>query len=74
MTIKEIERFQANGDDGKEYTIIIWQEFKTVRTMGNQTSVSPGLKSAKLADGRPCNRLEDNIFKVVETGNILTRI
>lgn len=72
--LKEIDRFKAKSASGKEYLIIVTQKFIDASTADDPNAIIPGLKSAKTADGRFLNFIDENTFKLVDTGEILTRI
>lgn len=71
---KEIERFEAESDDGTIYTVVIIQEYRDASSMSNPNSWVPGLKRLELLDGSAVNSLDSKTFKVVATDEIIRKI
>ena len=67
---REIERFTVTGDDGTAYEVVGYQEF--IRDgAGNWI---PGMKHLEIAGtGAAVNFVDDNTFKIFDTGEVLRR-
>nr|WP_323779586.1 hypothetical protein [Amylibacter sp.] len=71
----EIERFQTRGDDGNEYTVVIFQEVRDAGTLENPNATVLGLKRASLIGGGVhLARCEGDGFQTPGGGLKLTRI
>ena len=70
----EIERFQAQGDDEKEYTIVIVQEVKPAGSLENPNATVRGMKRVLLIDGTQLTAGEGGAFQTPGGGLKLTRI
>lgn len=67
-----IETFPAHGRDGRTYTVQIWRHHIDTSTLAGR-STTPGLKSARLADGRALNYIDPDTFEIVATGERIIR-
>jgi hypothetical protein len=76
MAIKRVdtvERFAATDEDGNGYQVIIRQEIIDARTNQNPYGEVPGLKSAKLSDGRQLRYINADTFEIFQTETIIKR-
>lgn len=72
-TRKEVDRFQAESDDGDVYTVVVFQEFIEFRSMtGNDWK--PGLRELKLLDGSHVNEIDSETFQILDTDEIIRKI
>lgn len=71
--IVERQRMRCRADDGSEHIIIEYQEMIDATTIKGRQFV-PGIKSLRDSHGRPCNFIEDGVFEIVQTGQIVRKI
>lgn len=69
-----MERFQVRGEDGAVYDVEIQQNRGDETLLDGTPHTTHGLKEAVLADGRRLNFVDDDTFKIVVTGEVVTRI
>jgi hypothetical protein len=67
----EIDRFKARSDDGKEYTIIQYQDYIQDR---NSDAETPGLKRLTTSEDLHVHIIDEKTFKIFETGEIVRKI
>lgn len=72
--MKEIGRFIAETDTGKEYEIIQYQEYIDASSHDNPNVKIPGLKSMRTANGFHVNFINPQTFKIVETNEIVKKV
>jgi hypothetical protein len=71
----EINRFKAKSEDGKEYTIIEYQEEHDVTSMPSEyREWLPGLKRLATSDGLAVNYIDSETFKIVSTDEIIRKV
>ncbi|NQT05426.1 MAG: hypothetical protein HQ577_05390 [Dehalococcoidia bacterium] len=70
----EIDRFIAKTDTGKEYTILVYQEFIPAGSFDNPQAEIEGLKSLSTSTGLHVNYIDSKTFKVVETNEIIRKV
>lgn len=68
---KEVQRFKAQGADGKQIELVLSVDMVVDRTRAG-TSKSAGMKTIKTTDGRSVNRKAQGRYELVATGQILT--
>lgn len=71
---REVDRFDASSDDGRIFTIVVYQDFIISHSHDGAISRIPGLKTAKTTDGYYANYKDDNTFHIVELDLIVTKI
>jgi len=71
--IREIDRFDVSSDDGREFTIVVYQTFIISHSHDGTTRI-PGLKSAETTEGYHANHIGDNTFQIVELDLTVTKI
>jgi hypothetical protein len=74
MAEREIDRFDAEDDDGNRYTIIVLQEFETRRDVNGNLMQLDGFKILKLLSGEDVNRRQDGAFQIFQTGKIIRKV
>ncbi len=77
MTIKRVaekERFKVRTDTGKEYTVIIYQEYIDVSSLDNPHAEIEGFKELRTSSGLHLNFIDPKTFKVVETNEIVRKL
>lgn len=72
-TIK-IDSFRGTGDDGREYTIYIYQQQIITDTLDKGRVIEKGIKLYQLNNGNNLSRLSDGTYQIVSTGVIVTPI
>jgi hypothetical protein len=70
----ETRRFRALKDDGNIVTVIELQEQIRFRPLSGTASVVAGAKVLTLSDGSHVNFIDEDTFKIVETGEIVRRL
>jgi hypothetical protein len=73
---REIDRFTCRGEDGEEFTVVIWQKFTKFRPLSGPPQEVAGIKDATLSDGRHVNFRHGNpeTFQILDTDQIITRV
>ncbi|MBK8502164.1 MAG: hypothetical protein IPL46_08130 [Saprospiraceae bacterium] len=73
--MKKIEEFWTVSDSGTKYLMSIYAKMIDQTNKDNPTAPPrEGLKSIKTSQGFHCNRIDNDTFKVVETGEIVRRV
>jgi hypothetical protein len=72
--IVETDRFRARTDNGKEYVIVVNQEFVSIGTHENPHDEVPGRKSLTTTTGLSVNYIAPDTFRVVQTGEVLRKV
>ena len=72
--MKEIGRFIAKTDTGKEYEIIQFQEYIDVSSHDDPNAEVPGHKFLRTAEGLNINLIDSQTFKIVETNEIVKKV
>ena len=72
--MKEIGRFIAKTDTGKEYEIIQFQEYKDVSSHDDPNAEIPGFKFMKTSEGLDVKYIDSETFKIVETDEIVRKV
>jgi len=67
----EIDRFIAKDDEGKEYTVIEYQEYIQDR---NSNSETVGLKRWTTSEELHLHFIDPKTFKIFESGEIIRKI
>jgi hypothetical protein len=70
----ETRRFRARKDDGEVVTVIEFQEQISFRPLNGPPSSLPGAKVLTLPDGSHVNFIDENTFKIVQTGEVVRRL
>jgi hypothetical protein len=65
---RENRRFRCQGDDGKSYVLVEYQDVIDAGTYDNPHAKVLGLKSLTTDRGDAVNFLTDDTFQVVRTG------
>ena len=58
--IREIDRFQANTDDGKPYTIVLYQHFRTWTPLSGDPQQIATTREYRTSTGLAVNVIDDN--------------
>lgn len=70
----EIARFKARSDEGKEYTIIEYQDYIMDRNAAELTANITGFKRLTTQHGWHIHAIDGNTFKIYETGEVVKRV
>jgi hypothetical protein len=68
-----METILLYGEDGTQQRAFVHQERINTSSMDGVASI-PGLKTIRLQDGTPLNYVDEQTFKNVATGELLSRI
>lgn len=60
-------------DDGKELHALAVQHWQGIRTLAGEKSWIPTIIKFRLLNGNHLNRIDDDTFQIVETGEIVKR-
>jgi hypothetical protein len=72
-TFRLIAKYNADAETGQTYSINEYQEFIEVETKEGREFI-PGMKELRLDDGSRVNYIDENTFKIVQSGTILKRV
>ena len=67
-----METLTLYGEDGTQHRAFVHQERIDASSMDGVASI-PGMKTIRLQDGTPLNYVDDQTFKNVVTGELLSR-
>lgn len=70
----EIDRFTVKSDEGKEYTIIQYQEYIPSRESNDPAAEVAGLKRLATSEELHVHFIDPKTFKIFETGEIVRKI
>ena len=70
----EKERFLAQDDSGRVYTVIIHQQVHEHRPLSGPSRTIKGGLRAVLSDGRSLNRLDAETFEIVQTHEVVRKV
>jgi len=71
----EIERFRAKAKDGREYTIVVLQQFISAAHLTDPQAEIPGLKRLITSTGLVVTPDDDpESFKILQTDQIVWKI
>jgi len=65
---KKVGSFRAIDENGKYYTIFIYQEFFINEAFGQDTEEIPGIISLRTSTNRPVNKLDEDTYDIL--GNL----
>ncbi|MHB8410520.1 MAG: hypothetical protein ACYDDI_01075 [Candidatus Acidiferrales bacterium] len=71
--IENLESFEIRTDDGEVLRVLVIQRQIEIETFKENYSIS-GIGELLLEDGRHVNRINEQRFQIVETGEFATRI
>lgn len=71
---KEIDRVACRDDDGKNYTVVMWQHFSDRGTLEAPGRIAPTTKSLSLSTGEPVTFVDDDTFEIVESETTIRRV
>jgi hypothetical protein len=62
--MKRTGSFQATGDDGKKYTVLIYQQYLDASS-SEGSDVTEGMTELRLSDGRKVSRINKGQYKAI---------
>lgn len=65
---REVGRFQAVGDDGRKYTVVIHADILDAATAEDPNAVEEGIRSLRTVQGQAVNRLEKGKYRILLSG------
>ena len=68
---KLVHEFTAIDDEGKEYKLLVYQEFISVATRKNPSGLVPGLKRIVTEFGDSVNRQNKGEYVITQSGTVL---
>ena len=71
--MKLIGKYVAQSDGGDRHVVLEYQEFIEVETKDGREFI-PGMKEYHLETGGRVNWVDDDTFKIVQSGAILKRV
>ncbi len=74
IEVREIDRFDAISEDGRVFTVVVYQDFIINHYHDGTTSRIPGRKTAKTTEGYYANYKDNNTFQIVELDLMVTRV
>lgn len=74
MSRREIDRFEALGDSGRLYTVVVWTENVLFRRLSGNSLKLSGPTELTLDDGRDVSPIDDRSFRIVDTDEVLRRV
>ena len=73
MDDKLVAKHMARSEDGSDYTVYEYQQFIDASSYDGEKWI-PGMKYLELDDGSRVNHIDDDTFKIVQSGIILKRV
>ncbi len=74
MSEIEKERFLAQDDAGRVYTVVIYQETREYRTLSGPSQTIEGALRATLSDGRSLDWIDAETFEIIDTDEIIRKV
>ncbi len=72
--MEEVERFTAEGDDGRRYTVILWANMTVFRALDGSVSRHRGSTVYQLLDGTHVNLKEAGVFEIWDTEERIRKV
>jgi len=69
----EIERFTAKTDEGKEYVIVLYQEYLHTEDFRGSQDIE-GQRQYLTSTGELVNRIDSKTFQIVKTNEIVRKV
>ena len=73
-SIREIGRFFAKTDSGKEYEVIQYQRYEDVTTMDSPEEEIPTTKFMKTTNDLDVHYIDSETFEIVQTNEIIRKV
>lgn len=74
MAWKEVQRIQAQGDDGARYTVIEYVWVTELHPISGEPSSVKGAREWRLDDGRHVNMIDAETFEILDTDEIIRKL
>ena len=68
-----IARHKMASDDGRVFVVEEYQEYIDAGSKDDPHATIPGMKYLLLEDGSRVNHIDDDTFKIVQSGTVLRR-
>ena len=72
--LRETDRFQAGGDDGQIYTVVVLTHFYPSKVIRGEREPTQGASEYRTDDGSHVRQLDAGHYLVLATGVVLTPI
>ena len=69
-----MKRFEATGSSGKFYTVHVYETVIGSTLIGKQHGTARGTREERLSDGRHLEWIDDDTFKIIDTGERIRRV
>lgn len=71
--VREVERFLAKTDKGKEYIIVHYQEYLSTDDFAGHEEIE-GQEGYVTSEGLVVNRIDSETFQIVETNEVVRKV
>ena len=71
MRERLVEKFAGRAENGRKYTVLIYQEMIDASSMDGPGSI-PGMQSCRLSNGEPVNCIDNDTYRTL-MGEVLKR-
>lgn len=72
--MEEVERFEAEGENGRRYTVVLWAKMVEFRSLKGDVTRHRGATELRLLDGRHVNPKQPGVFEIFDTDEIIRKI
>ncbi len=72
--MQEVERFTAEGDDGRRYTVILWANMTEFHGLDGSITRHRGSTVYQLLDGTHVNLKETGVFEIWDTEERIRKV
>lgn len=74
MARREIERFEAVGDNGARYIVVLMAELTEFQPLRGPVTQHTGATAYELLDGRHVNQQNSMTFQIFDTDEIIRKV
>ena len=71
---KKVDEFRAVSDDGRQFRVIVWQEYEPQRFGRNRTRQSPSIQKLETDSGEYVRGLPDGRYEICGLGIVVSRV
>ena len=71
---REINRFQAKTDKGKEYTIIEYQQYENTGTFDKPNDITATTTRFLTSDGEIVSQIDSETFQIFNTDGVVRKV
>ncbi|MDX2199862.1 MAG: hypothetical protein SF069_12940 [Phycisphaerae bacterium] len=71
---KEVERFAVVDDKGREFVVIVWQEFEPQRFGRGRTRNYPTIQNLETTEGHFVRKIWDGRYEIPALGLTVSRV